>query len=92
MRRNWRGRYRNNWYRSRNNQNNSSDNQSLNNSTNSHRVTSTAGSSRAPANQIPTVIPINEATNIWKLYFPTKGSETTIIKNTQINIPGIIKL
>lgn len=76
MRRNWRGRYRNNWCRGRNNQNNGSDSQSLNNSTSSHRVSSTAGSSRAPANQLPTVLPINDCNNIWKLYFPTEGQKS----------------
>lgn len=73
MRRNWRGRYRNNWNRSRNNQNTSSDNQSLNNSSTAPRVSSIAGSSRAPANQLPIVLPINEK-DIWKLYFPTEGN------------------
>lgn len=74
MRRNWRGRFRNNWYRGRNNQNNRSD--SLNNSTSTHLLSSTAGSSRAPANQLPTILPISihDNNNIWKLYFPTEGN------------------
>ncbi|XP_026738965.1 DNA helicase MCM8-like isoform X1 [Trichoplusia ni] len=75
MRRSWRGRYRNNWHRTRNNQNSGSDNQSLNNSSSSHRVSSTAGSSRAPANQLPIVLPIS-GNSIWKLYFPTEDQDS----------------
>lgn len=71
MRRNWRGRYRNNWYRSRNQQNSSnSDNQSVHNST---RPYTTASTSRAPANQLPIIVPINAGNNVWSLYLPTQG-------------------
>ncbi|XP_049692661.2 DNA helicase MCM8 [Helicoverpa armigera] len=72
MRRNWRGRYRNNWYRPRNNNSSASDSQSFQNVSSHRTSSSTAGSSRAPANQLPTVLPINDNKNIWKLYFPTE--------------------
>ncbi|XP_075973567.1 minichromosome maintenance 8 factor recombination-defective [Anticarsia gemmatalis] len=78
MRRNWRGRYRNNWNRGRNSRSNNSDNQSLNNSsTSTARVSSVSGSSRAPANQLPIVIPLNTGgNNTWKLYFPTEEQQS----------------
>lgn len=73
MRRNWRGRYRNNWNRNKR-PSNTSDNRSLNNSSSSSLIASTASnSSRAPANQIPIVIPIYTEKNVWKLYFPSEG-------------------
>ncbi|KAI8438611.1 hypothetical protein MSG28_011049 [Choristoneura fumiferana] len=71
MRRNWRGRYKNNWYRSRNQQNsNNSDNQSVHNS--STRPNTTASTSRAPANQLPIIVPINAGNNVWNLYLPSQ--------------------
>ncbi|XP_004930146.1 DNA helicase MCM8 isoform X2 [Bombyx mori] len=84
MRRTGRGRYRNNWYRSKNKGNINSDDSSLNNTSTSARVTSTAGSSRAPANQLPIVISVGtDLNNIWKLYFPSdeKGSNETVAKH-----------
>ena len=77
MRRNWRGRYRGNWYRGahKRNNNTSSDSRSLNNSTSASGQLSTSASlSRAPANQLPIVVAINtDKTNVWKLYFPSEG-------------------
>ncbi|XP_045778501.1 DNA helicase MCM8 [Maniola jurtina] len=70
MRRGWRGRYRNNWNRGSSNRNTPCSG-SVNNSTLSG--VSTSVSSRAPANQIPIVIPIHSDKNVWKLYFPTEG-------------------
>ncbi|KAM3967699.1 DNA helicase MCM8 [Aphomia sociella] len=72
MRRNWRGRYRNNWYRSNNKSNNTGDNQSLNNSSSSTRINSTASSSRAPANKLPIIVPLHRNNNPWRLYFPSE--------------------
>ncbi|CAG4990031.1 unnamed protein product [Colias eurytheme] len=72
MRRNWRGRYKNNWNRNRNNTRNSADTSSVNNSTSSIPISNTSSSVRAPANRLPIVVPINSGTNIWKLYFPTE--------------------
>ncbi|RVE42678.1 hypothetical protein evm_012680 [Chilo suppressalis] len=72
MRRGWRGgRYRNNWDRS-NKTNNTSDTGSLNNSTVSARPSNVTGISRAPANQLPIVIPLNSENDLWKLYLPTE--------------------
>lgn len=73
MRRNWKGRYRNNWYRKTNKPNNSSDSSSINNSSSSLLASNTSRSSRAPANQLPIVIPIHTDKNVWKLYFPSEG-------------------
>lgn len=73
MRRNWRGRYKNNWNRNNNKSKTSTDNRSLNNSTSTIPLSATACSVRAPANQVPIVIPINSGSNTWKLYFPTEG-------------------
>lgn len=78
MRRNWRGRYKNNWNRSKKNST-SADNRSINNSSTSTRISSTAGSSRAPANQLPVIVPINTEKNIWKLYFPSEGMYNILI-------------
>ncbi|XP_045448579.1 DNA helicase MCM8-like [Melitaea cinxia] len=78
MRRNWRGRYRNNWNRNKR-PNNTSDNRSLNNSSSSSLIASTASnSSRAPANQIPIVIPIYTEKNVWKLYFPSEEQSSNL--------------
>ncbi|XP_068626199.1 DNA helicase MCM8-like isoform X2 [Battus philenor] len=86
MRRNWRGRYRNNWYRSRGKSdcnNRSTENTSTYRSSNSQQLSHSASSSRAPANQIPLVIPVSlkHQNNTWKLYFPTEeqlsNSETS---------------
>lgn len=74
MRRSWRGRYRNNWYRSRNYKHNS-ESSSLNDSSATVRAASASGSSRAPANQLPIVLPITNKNNIWKLYFPIEGKK-----------------
>lgn len=75
MHRNWRGRYRNNWYgsrgRGRPKTTNFSDNTS--NSCASARVPSTTVSSRLPTSQLPIVIPIPAGNIVWKLYFPTEG-------------------
>ncbi|XP_061708966.1 DNA helicase MCM8-like [Cydia pomonella] len=72
MRRNWRGRYRNNSYHPRNQGNsNKADNRSLNNSCNTTRP-STSAVSRAPANQLPIIVPIYAGNNIWSLYFPSQ--------------------
>ncbi|XP_063375575.1 DNA helicase MCM8-like [Cydia amplana] len=72
MRRNWRGRYRNNWYRPRNQgSSNNTDNRSLNNSCNTTRP-STSAVSRAPANQLPIIVPIYAGNNVWSLYFPSR--------------------
>lgn len=75
MRRNWRGRgFGYNWNRSRKNvPSNSGDGGSVKNSAASARISSTTGSSRSPANQLPVVIPLSNGTNIWKLYFPLEG-------------------
>ncbi|CAB3256561.1 unnamed protein product [Arctia plantaginis] len=75
MRRSWRGRYRNNWYRGRNYKNNS-ESSSLNDSSATLRAASTSGSSRAPANQLPIVLPITNRNNIWKLYFPIEDQQS----------------
>ncbi|XP_049877697.1 DNA helicase MCM8-like [Pectinophora gossypiella] len=72
MRRSWRGRYKNNWYRNKNKANDSPDTRSLNNSSASARTSSIAGSSRAPANQLPIVVPVSNEKNAWKLYFPSE--------------------
>nr|XP_034837320.1 DNA helicase MCM8-like [Maniola hyperantus] len=69
MRRGWRGRYRNNWNRISSSRNTPCSG-SVNNSTLSG--VSTSAYSRAPANQIPIVIPILSDKNVWKLYFPTE--------------------
>lgn len=74
MRRSWRGRYRNNYYRSRNYKNTHSDADSINNSSRA-QVPSTSGSSRAPANQLPIVLPILNQNDYWKLYFPNNGKD-----------------
>lgn len=78
MRRNWKGRYRNNWNRANKNSN-SGDSRSVINSSTSGRISSTAGSSRAPANQLPIIVPINTEKNIWKLYFPSEGMYNILI-------------
>lgn len=74
MRRNWRGRYRGNWCNTRNSK--KSDCRSLNNSSSIARVPSSSGSTRAPANQLPVVIPIVNGDNTWKLYFPSLDQQT----------------
>ncbi|KAG6458718.1 hypothetical protein O3G_MSEX011010 [Manduca sexta] len=75
MRRNWRGRYRNNWYPDRRRKTNrDAEDTSLDNSSSSARISSTTGSSRAPANRLPIVVPVNSGNNIWKIYFPTQDS------------------
>lgn len=71
MRRGWRGRGYGNRCRGRSN---NSDNHSINGSYSgvSRSVPSTAGSVRAPANQAPIIVSLSaNATNIWKLYFPS---------------------
>ncbi|CAH2102440.1 unnamed protein product [Euphydryas editha] len=82
MRRNWRGRYRNNWNRNKR-PNSTSDNRSLNNSSSSSLIASTSNSSRAPANQVPIIIPIYTEKNVWKLYFPSEeqSSNPEMTKN-----------
>lgn len=75
MRRNWRGRYRNNWNRGRGSS--TADKTSINNSSDSVQVPSTVGSSWAPANQLPIVVPIRNENNVWKLYFPIEGNQHT---------------
>ncbi|XP_028156203.1 DNA helicase MCM8 isoform X2 [Ostrinia furnacalis] len=73
MRRNWRGRYRNNWYRqNRPNSSAGADNRSLNNSSSSAQISSAASSSRAPANQLPIFISPNNENSLWRLYFPSE--------------------
>ncbi|KAJ0182473.1 hypothetical protein K1T71_001842 [Dendrolimus kikuchii] len=76
MRRGWRGRYKNNFYRPRNKSN--TDNISINNLSSSTRPSSNAGSSnsRAPANQIPIVVQITSEST-WKLYFPTEDNPSS---------------
>lgn len=74
MRRGWRGRYRNNWNSSRRT---STPSRSVNNSA-SGSGASTSASVRAPANQLPVVIPIHSEKNVWKLYFPTEGNFVSV--------------
>lgn len=75
MRRNLRGRYRNNWNRNKNKERNVNDGSSVNYCTSSANVSTAASSVRAPANQLPIVIPISSEINIWKLYFPLEGTK-----------------
>lgn len=78
MRRNWKGRYRNNWYRKNNTTRKSSDSNSINNSSSSLLASTSSRSSRAPANQLPIVIPIHSGKNLWKLYFPCEGNKKIV--------------
>lgn len=86
MRRNWRGRYKNNWHRSNKSVNKSVDNHSINNLSSSTRINSSAGTSRAPVNQLPIVVPLNSENNVWKLYFPSEGN-LSINSNTIKYLP-----
>ncbi|CAG4978471.1 unnamed protein product [Parnassius apollo] len=80
MRRSWRGRYKNNWHRSRGkssyNNNSAIENQSTNNSSSVWLSHNNSVASRAPANQLPLVIPVNTGNNIWKLYFPSEDQSS----------------
>ncbi|KAG7310603.1 hypothetical protein JYU34_003395 [Plutella xylostella] len=85
MRRNWRGRgYSNNWYRPRKKPTENSESGSVNNSSVSARLSSTAGSSRAPANQAPIIIPVTKTNNAWKLYLPSEEYPPDATKQEQI--------
>ncbi|XP_013177468.1 PREDICTED: DNA helicase MCM8 [Papilio xuthus] len=78
MRRGWGGRYRSNWYRPRGRSacnNSTTANRSINQPSTSRQISqNSVVSSRAPANQIPLVIPISKEhhNDTWKLYFPTE--------------------
>ncbi|XP_045538871.1 DNA helicase MCM8 [Papilio machaon] len=78
MRRGWGGRYRNNWYRPRGKStcnNSTTPNRSVNQPSTSRQISqNSVASSRAPANQIPLVIPISKEhqNDTWKLYFPNE--------------------
>lgn len=80
MRRGWRGRYRNNWYRPRGRStcnNSTAANQSIHQPSTSQQIShNSVASSRAPANQIPLVIAVSKEhqNDTWKLYFPTEGN------------------
>ncbi|XP_047513532.1 DNA helicase MCM8-like isoform X2 [Pieris napi] len=81
MRRNWRGRWNRNNNKSRIS---TADNKSLNNSTLKNSTSIAANSVRAPANQVPIVIPINSETSVWKIYFPTENQLQTPETNSKI--------
>ncbi|XP_045484523.1 DNA helicase MCM8 [Pieris rapae] len=81
MRRNWRGRWNRNYNKSRISTTN---NKSLNNSTLKTSTSIAANSVRAPANQVPIVIPINSETSVWKIYFPTESQSPTPETNSRI--------
>ncbi|CAF4793633.1 unnamed protein product [Pieris macdunnoughi] len=81
MRRNWRGRWNRNNNKSRIS---TADNKSLNNSTLKNSTSIAANSVRAPANQVPIVIPINSETSVWKIYFPTESQLPTPETNSRI--------
>lgn len=74
MRRNWRGRYRNNWYRGNNRRKVTTESSSSNSFDNSSGSVLNSSASRAPAAQLPIVIPIFSNKDVWKLYFPMEGN------------------
>ncbi|XP_072942602.1 DNA helicase MCM8-like [Epargyreus clarus] len=75
MRRNWRGRCRNNWNRNKNTKA-TGDSRSLNNTSSVGPSTSASVSSRAPANQLPIVFAVGSEDNVWKLYFPSEDKNS----------------
>ncbi|CAG9581574.1 unnamed protein product [Danaus chrysippus] len=75
MRRNWRGRYRNNWYRGNNRRKATSESSSSKSFDNSSGSVLNSSASRAPAAQLPIVIPIYSNKDVWKLYFPMEDQQ-----------------
>ncbi|XP_050681276.1 DNA helicase MCM8 [Leptidea sinapis] len=79
MRRNWRGRYKNNSNRHTYGSRSVSSHSNISKNYCPSTVTST-NSARAPANQVPITVPISDNnSNIWKLYFPTQEQNGSTI-------------